>query len=144
MVLLSYCLIILNKNLFVYIYLWFKIMNIKKYQPVKFLNSSFGTFSFHRHKLIPSRKLQMPRQLQICEQEFSEKFKLAIKNRVNLKKNCNNAIATKDKIDVCKFLVHAKVFDLLNVTFLLGSPIDIESLAIHLDVIRHILDKSID
>ena len=79
----------------------------------------------------------MPRQVQIFEQKSSENFQLAIKNRVNLKKNCNCAIAIKDEIDVSKFFVHAKVFHLLNVTSLLGSPIDIEILAILLDIIRH-------
>ena len=79
----------------------------------------------------------MPQQLEICELESSENFQLAIKNRVNLKKNCNCSIVIKDKIDVSKFLTHAKVFDLLIVIAFLGSPIDIEILAIRLDIFRH-------
>ena len=79
----------------------------------------------------------MPRQVQIFEQESSENFQLAIKNRVNLRKNCNCAIAIKDEIDVSKYFVHAKVFHLLIVTALRGSPINIEILAIRLDIILH-------
>ena len=35
-------------------------------EPDKFLNA-LRTFYFHHYKLIPSGKLQMPRQLEICE-----------------------------------------------------------------------------
>ena len=50
-------------------------------------------------------------------------------------KNCNCAMTINS--DVSKFLAHAKVLNLLIVSAFLGSPIDIEILAILLEIIRH-------
>ena len=52
-------------------------------------------------------------------------------------RNYNCAISIKDKIDVWKFLIHAKVLHLLIVTAFLSSPIEIKILAILLGIIRH-------